>query len=368
MGEEQAPSVKNTLEILSWLVSMDTVQPAGVRRCQDEIRHRLRGVTSALHLCDFGTGRNLIAHFGAAKTGGVMLAGHLDVVPVSGQSWTGDPFQPSIRDGRIYGRGTTDMKGFVACALALAPLFARRAATCPLTICLTPDEETAFEGAKALPAQLRDLGIAPGGVIVGEPTMMAVGRAHSGFADMESVFSGIAAHASRQDLGANAIYAASDFVGRLAALDKRFAPEGTRISVGRITGGSARNIVAETCSVEWEIRHATAKPPVELQQAITEIGPFDGVSRSDHQLTSAAGLSAGVNDHFAQRLCDLGGRAAEQPLPFATEAGIYQAAGLPTVVCGPGSIEQAHKPDEFIEISQLEACLGLLASVQDVRT
>lgn len=363
----QLPSVEEALETLSWLVSMNTVSSQGATWCQDEIAERLHQFTPHVHLCDFGSGQNLIAHFGEKKTGGIMLAGHVDVVPAANQNWTGDPFRPCVRDGRIYGRGTTDMKGFVACTLASAPVFTSRAEKCPVTICLTPDEETAFDGARALPAQLKATGISPCGVIVGEPTQMTAGTSHPGFIDMESDFCGISAHASLQELGANAIYAASEFVTRLAKLDGQSASKGTRISVGCIKGGSARNIVAETCTVDWEIRHATASPATTLLNAIAGIAPFNRVSRCDLTINSVAGLSSDHNRQLALQLHKLAVPASPKPLLFATEAGIYQSAGLPSIVCGPGSIEQAHKPDEFLELSQLVSCLEFIGRIQDIQ-
>lgn len=352
--------IENVLDRLAWLIAMDTVEQRGAMECLALIAEYLTPYACEVHLCDVQGGRNLIAHFGADKAGGLMLAGHVDVVPVDNQIWSCSPFVARREAGRIFGRGACDMKGFVACLLGLAPHFAKNAHNIPVTICLTPDEETNFTGAGMLPTQLAALNMKPAGALVGEPTEMAIGTTHPGFVDMTSRYVGTSAHSARQDLGVNAIYAAAEFVTHLQELDRTFASKGSRISVGLMSGGNARNIVPEVCEVEWEIRHQTALPAPGLREAVQALKTESSARRTDRVERSVSGLVSDPACAFLAHIRTVLPDLQTVKLPFATEAGLYQAAGIPALVMGPGSIEQAHKPDEFVEILQLQLCVDAL--------
>ncbi|MDJ1007846.1 MAG: M20/M25/M40 family metallo-hydrolase [Paracoccaceae bacterium] len=359
---ELAAATKVAIDELFALIAMNTVSRAGADDCLSQIAMRVEDEGASVWLCPFDGGRNLIAHFGDRRPGGLMLAGHVDVVPVTGQSWASDPFEPRSDQGRIVGRGSTDMKGFVACCLALNDEIKATSRCRPVTLCLTPDEETAFRGAKALPEQLRELDIVPGAAIVGEPTEMEIAVRHPGFLDMTTTFHGKAAHASRKDLGVSAIQAAAAFVSHLYELDAQYADAGVQFSVGEMRGGSARNIVAENCTLDWEIRHTSAALGEEVKVALASFQSPNSARRFDQPLVTVPGLSMS-KDACPSWLATWIGDRAMSSMPFATEAGIYYGAGIPTLVMGPGSIAQAHRPDEFIEISQLMACLSTLCGL-----
>lgn len=325
---------------------------------------------------------NLLATIGPSVDGGVLLAGHTDVVPADEEAWTGAPFVAMRRRQRIYGRGAVDMKGFIACMLVMAPRFAAADLSLPIHLALTFDEEVGCRGAPILVAELLRTGPVPAVAIVGEPTEMAIIDAHKGCHEFTTVIHGLAGHGSAPDLGVNAVQVAARFVTRLMELgrslegralaDSLYDPPHTTINVGLVSGGTARNVVAGECVVEWEMRPVT-KADAEFVmagvRAVTEeltaemrsVHPEAGIET--HTEGAVDGLEK-VADSAAVALArDLLGERPTSVVSFGTEAGIFQAAGIPTVVCGPGSIETAHRPDEYIEISQLEACLDMLEAL-----
>ncbi|MGO9421876.1 acetylornithine deacetylase [Roseiarcus sp.] len=324
----------------------------------------------------------LLATVGPRVDGGVVLSGHTDVVPVEGQAWTSPPFVMREADGRLYGRGACDMKGFAACVLAMVPDFLTSPLKRPIHIVLSYDEETTCLGSTDVIAWFGKDEPRPSAVVVGEPTMMEVADAHKSVATIRTVVKGYEAHSALPALGANAVAAAADVVseiGRLAReyekgpLDPRFAPPYSTLHVGVIHGGTARNILARECAFDWEFRGLPGvlpAIPVGQVQAFVDTVALPRLTRfvtgptittEVEAVAPALGAEPGsAAETLALRLTKSNRTIA---VSFATESGHFQAAGIPTVVCGPGSIDQAHKPDEYVEESQLAACLAFLGAL-----
>jgi len=321
----------------------------------------------------------ILATIGPRVDGGVVLSGHTDVVPVDGQPWTNDPFSLRADGGLLYGRGACDMKGFDACVLAMVPAFKAAPLKRPIHIVLSYDEETTCLGSRDLIARFGKEEPTPGAVIVGEPTMMAAADSHKSVATLRTFVTGHEAHSAMPMLGANAVAIAADIVseiGRLGReyekgpLDPRFSPPYSTLHVGMIQGGAARNILARQCAFHWEFRGLPGVPTasaLEKVQAFVDAVALPRLTRFVSGPSIATQLEVDVPPLAAEP-----GSAAEtlalkltrsnhtMAVSFATEAGHFQAAGLPTIVCGPGSIDQAHKPDEYVAESQLAACLAFL--------
>jgi len=338
------------------------------------------GANISLSLDSSGGKANLFATIGGERDGGIVLSGHTDVVPVEGQDWSSDPFNLEERDGRLFGRGTCDMKGFLAICLAMAPRFSEAELKRPLHLAFTYDEEVGCLGGRALVEELKSADFRPSAVIVGEPTMMRVIEGHKGCHEYTTEFKGLECHASRPDLGINAVEYAARYISRLMELGeevKRFAPPNSRfeppwttVQVGRIQGGMARNVVAGQCEVEWEMRPVLAhdgdfvKRSIEayaeevLKPAMRQVSPdADIITRT---IGEVAGLQVVSDSEAREIVAELTGSNEADVVSFGTEAGLFQACGISTVICGPGSIEQAHKPDEFIEIAQLQAGIDMV--------
>lgn len=313
--------------------------------------------------------------------GGLVLSGHTDVVPVAGQDWSTDPFSADVRDGRVYGRGACDMKGFIAVALALVPEMRRRENARPLHLALSYDEEVGCLGAPRLIADMMDRGLRPGGCIVGEPTGMQIVIGHKGAGMYRCVVTGRAAHSSLAPSGVNAIEHAALLIAKLREIGRRLEREEihqtsfdvpySTIQVNRITGGSAGNIVADHCEMMVDIRHlpctdralliaeVEAYAAVEVLPAMREIAPEATVAF--HEVADIPAFSIAPDATLVRELARSNSvEGACGHVAFGTEAGLFQRAGIPTLVCGPGSIEQAHRPDEFVELDQLERCGRML--------
>lgn len=321
----------------------------------------------------------ILATIGPRVDGGVVLSGHTDVVPVEGQPWSSPPFALREESGRLYGRGACDMKGFDACVLAMAPAFRDAGLKRPVHVVFSYDEETTCLGSCDVIGWFGKDEPRPAAAIVGEPTMMAVADAHKSIATFRTLVTGLEAHSALPQLGANAIAAAADVVseiGRLARayeegpLDPRFTPPYSTLHVGTIRGGTARNILARECVFHWEFRGlpgvATASAAAKVQAFVDEIAAsrltrfVAGPSIETAMEVDVPPLAAepgSAAERLALRLTRSNGTIA---VSFATEAGHFQAAGLSTIVCGPGSIDQAHKADEFVDEAQLAACLDFL--------
>jgi acetylornithine deacetylase len=338
------------------------------------------GATISLSRDETGTKANLFATLGPAGDGGIVLSGHTDVVPAEPSEWTSDPYVLNERDGRLYGRGTCDMKGFIAAAIAMAPRFATVELKRPLHFALTYDEEVGCFGARALVQELERSGLRPAVAIIGEPTGMGVIEGHKGCYEYTTEFSGLEGHGSQPDKGVNAIEYAARYIARMLDLGEqmkqrapavsRFDPPWTTLQVGRIDGGKARNVIAGHCTVEWEMRPINladanyAKSDLrgyvesELLPAMRAVSPAcDIVIRT---VGEVEGLQVVDESEARNIVTELTGCHHADVVPFGTEAGLFQSAGISSIICGPGSIEQAHKPDEFIAIDQLAACLKML--------
>ncbi|WEX10516.1 acetylornithine deacetylase [Chelativorans sp. AA-79] len=339
------------------------------------------GARLSLHHDESGTKANLFATLGPEGDGGVVLSGHTDVVPVDGQDWTGDPFTLREADGRLYGRGTCDMKGFIACCLAMAPVFAARPLARPLHFAFTYDEEVGCFGARALMDELAQAGVRPAAAIIGEPTMMRIIEGHKGCYEYTTEFRGLEGHGSDPDRGVNAVHYAVRYIARLLELAEklkdrapatnRFQPPWTTLQAGRIEGGAARNVIAGHCVVEWEMRPVQAgdadfvKGNMQayidevLKPAMKEVAAEAEIVT--HVVGEVEGLEPVAESEARRIVSELTGLSEAEVVSFGTEAGLFQQAGISAVICGPGSIEQAHKPDEFVATEQLAACLGILA-------
>lgn len=338
------------------------------------------GAQLSVSLDESGTKANLFATIGPERDGGIVLSGHTDVVPVEGQDWTSDPFVMSERDGRLYGRGTCDMKGFIAACLAVAPRIARLDLSRPLHFAFTYDEEVGCLGARALVDELSKAGLRPAAAIIGEPTMMGVIEGHKGCYEYTTEFTGLEGHGSQPDKGVNAVEYAVRYISRLMALgaelkgrapaESRFSPPWTTVQVGRIAGGNARNTIAGHCSVEWEMRpvHTDDSDHVkrelgayvdqDLLPAMRHV--YQDASIVTHVIGEVRGLLPVSQSEARDIVFELTGNRQSELVSFGTEAGLFQEIGISSVICGPGSIAQAHKPDEFIAIEQLQACLDML--------
>ena len=377
------PALSRTLEILARLIAFDTVSDRSNCACVDYVAACLDAPDVTLFRAPNAAGDKaaLLATIGPAAPGGVLLSGHTDVVPVAGQDWSGDPFTLRREGDRLIGRGACDMKGFLACMIAAAPMFRAARLTRPITLAFSYDEETTCLGSLDLISRLGADLPKPMLTIVGEPTMLDVADAHKGVATFHTSVTGHAAHSSRPSLGADAVGIVCDIgaeIGRLARLretgagDARFDPPHSTFHVGIVRGGEARNVVASEASLHWEFR---ALPGETAKAANAEVQAFiDAVARPRLRrwigqgdiatemeidvpaLTPPTHLTPGVA--LALRLA---GRSATVTQPFASEAGHFQAAGIDTVLCGPGSIAQAHQPDEFVAVGQLAETLALFA-------
>ena len=322
----------------------------------------------------------LFATVGPARDGGVVLSCHSDVVPVAGQAWSADPFRLRREGGRLTARGACDMKGFLAACLAMMETFARAPLSAPVHLLMSYDEETTCLGPLDAIARFGAGFPRPGAVIVGEPTLMQVADAHKSVAAYTTTVFGRAAHSSNPALGANAIDGACALVADLAAFadelreqgdaSGRFDPAASTVSVGLIEGGTARNILAERCAFHWEFRGLPdSAPDVALRRlddaARERVLPRMRVHAPESRVETSADVEVpGLAPEPDSRALTLGLRLTRSnhaiAVSYATEAGRFQAAGVPTIVCGPGDIAQAHQPDEFITEAQLVACLRFL--------
>ncbi|WP_108444915.1 acetylornithine deacetylase [Halomonas denitrificans] len=333
---------------------------------------------------DDGKKANLLARIGPNVAGGVVLSGHTDVVPVDGQPWSSDPFTLTDKgDGRLYGRGTCDMKGFIACALAEVPRWADLPLDTPIWLALSYDEEVGCIGAPRMIETLLADHPRPAAVIVGEPTMMHPVVAHKGATNLRTTVTGRASHSSQVNQGVSAIHVAARLVTRIedvmaelraeGRIDEAFNVVHSSLHVGKIQGGTAINIMARECSFEWEIRHlpsdrfeellgrvnATA---AELEAEMKQRAPEAGIVTE--ALNTTVPALADDNNAEVLALCrELLDERPASAVAYATEAGQFQREGLPTVICGPGSIGQAHQPDEYLDIEQLEAGAQFMAAL-----
>lgn len=324
---------------------------------------------------------NLFASFGPEENGGIVLSGHTDVVPVDGQDWSSDPFKPEIRDNRLYGRGSADMKSFVGTALSLAEEIGRTKLARPIHFALSYDEEVGCAGVGGLLEDLASADICPALAIIGEPTQMAVVGAHKAGAVIATRCCGREGHSGKPDLGANAVMMAGEFISYLAALgetlkrdrDEDFDPPYTTLQANMVSGGTAVNVLARDASVTWEYRALPDRDTAALLRQIenhveTEILPKyrAAVPNARFETTIRArypGLVLHADSPAVAMVREITGINAVSAVSYGTEAGLFQNAGIPAVICGPGSIDQAHKADEFIALSEIGLCEEFLHKV-----
>ncbi|WP_404414351.1 acetylornithine deacetylase [Vreelandella aquamarina] len=376
--------MQEAIDLLERLVAFDTTSSESNLALIEFVEDYLAGygVESERVMSPCGQKANLIARIGPDAPGGVMLSGHTDVVPVTGQPWSSDPF--TLRDdgdGRLYGRGTCDMKGFIACALAMVPVWSRAALEQPIYFGFSYDEEIGCVGAPDLIRRFHTHYSTTAHVIVGEPTGMQPVVAQKGATNLRTTVTGCEAHSSQVNQGTSAIHVAARLVtfieDTMAALidegrlDDAFNVPHTSLHVGKIKGGTAINIMARECQFEWEIRHLPtdtfddifARFEAYCQTLITQLRAAGKQLSIDTQAlnTTVPGLADHDNDQVLRLAsAHLPKACCQHAVAYATEAGQFQQVGLQAIILGPGSIAQAHQPDEYIDKSELEACVAFM--------
>ncbi len=375
-------TLQRTKEILSDLIAFETVSADS----NLEIIHYLTDFLEALGARCIqtqdatGAKANIFATLGPEMDGGIVLSGHTDVVPVADQDWTSDPFQMVERDGKLFGRGTCDMKGFIAAALAFAETLDATQLTQPLHFSFTYDEETGCLGARNLVDDLSERGIVPDIAIIGEPTEMRVIEGHKGCYEYTTSFVGLEGHSSAPDDGVNAAEYAARYIGKLLELrqilksraptDSPFEPPWTTVNIGRISGGVAHNVIASKAEVAWEMRPVQSSDADLVKRALTDYvehallpemqAVHSAATITQQAVAEVTGLEPMDKNAARDLVAELTGANGTGVVSFATEAGLFQQLGVQAIVCGPGSITQAHKADEFVEIEQLELCCRML--------
>jgi acetylornithine deacetylase len=379
-----------TLKILSDLIKFQTVSGTSnielIEYCENKLE--VLGANSFKTFDNKKLRANLFSTINAKQKlngDGIILSGHTDVVPASAKDWASNPYVASERDNKVFGRGSCDMKGFIACTLALAPYFASENLKKPIHFSYTYDEETACQGAPVMLKELKRRQINCSVCIVGEPTNMKAIQAHKGCYEYSTHFSGLAGHSSAPDKGVNAVEYATKFVNKLMelrqTLKKRepknsiFSPPYTTLQIGRIKGGIARNVIADQCTVDWELRPVVFEDGVFVNQAMDNY--VKDILLPDMRKTypesnirkeiigEIIGFNKEEKSEAINLICNLTGDNSRDVVSFGTEAGLFQELGISTVVCGPGSIEQAHKTDEYVSFNELKLCLKMLIDLKD---
>ena len=373
------PAATAAISLLGRLVGFDTVSANSNLPLIDFVAEYLdsHGVASVQVASDDGRKAGLIASIGRPVEGGVVLSGHTDVVPVEGQAWSSDPFTLTRRGERLHGRGTADMKGFIAAVLALVPWFRAQPLQRPIHFAFSYDEEVGCLGAPRLIEALLARVPAPAFAIIGEPTGMQVAERHRGINSFVTTVSGRGGHSSAPERGVNAIVLAARLaleLERLAAAPAADHEDGgdgelepVTVNVGRIEGGAAVNMIAEHCRLVWECRSASDRAAPQLAARLERFAadlvaparlraPEVAVATQEQVAVPAFVAGPAVKAVALQ----LSGHDHCIELPFTSEAGLFQRAGIPAVVCGPGRLSEAHQPDEFVACDELAACLRFL--------
>jgi acetylornithine deacetylase len=383
-----APQHFTPREMIEKLVSFDTTSHLSNLELIAFVESYLEshGVFSRRVMNEEGTKANLFATLGdEMQAGGIVLSGHTDVVPVEGQDWSSDPFNVVERDGKLFGRGTSDMKSFIALALACVPALLKDGPKVPVHFALSYDEEVGCLGVRPMiESIIRDLP-RPQVVIVGEPSSMKVVNAHKGIQSYQTTVTGLEFHSSQTHLGVSAIQHAAELISFLMTLAEemrergdasgRFSPPYTTINVGTIKGGTALNIIPKSCSFLWEYRCLPDADPAEIvtrfnAYAEEDVLPrmravFPGAKIETVTRAQSPGLAALEGDPGETLVMKLAQCNSAEAVSYNTEAGLFQLADIPTVVCGPGDIAQAHKPDEFVELSQIAECETFMRRLAD---
>jgi acetylornithine deacetylase len=382
---------RSTISFLRDLIAFPTVSRdpnrALIAYCADYLRSI--GAVVEIIAANSGDKANLYATIGPDMVPGVILSGHTDVVPVDGQLWTKPPFEAVVESGRVYGRGTADMKGFVAAALSCAGIAAQRHLQTPLQtplhLALSYDEEIGCVGVRSLIDMLAAAPVKPAMCIVGEPTAMAIATGHKGKTAIEAACVGSAAHSALAPQAVNAIHLACDLIAQIRHLQDDMITDGaqdsaydipyTTLHAGLITSGVALNIVPDHAVVTFEIRNLAADDPEAILHRLRRaIAPVIAVARKRAAeadivfkvINSYPGLETSLDEAVVAMVAELTGRDERIKVAFGTEGGLFsQRLGIPAVVCGPGSMEQGHKADEFVTLAQLDSCDAMLASLVD---
>ena len=382
-----------TLKILSDLIKFQTVSGTSNLKLIEYCEKKLDklGAISFKTFHDSKQQANLFSTINGKKKsdgGGIILSGHTDVVPASGKKWSSDPFIATEKNNKIYGRGSCDMKGFIACTLALAPFFASQNLKKPIHFSFTYDEETACQGAPIMLKELKKRNVKCSICIVGEPTSMKAIQAHKGCSEYSTYFTGLAGHGSAPDKGVNAVEYASRYINKLMELREElkkrvpknsvFTPPYSTIQIGGIKGGLARNVIADQCTVDWEMRpvipedgkfvteNIEAYAKNVLLPEMRKVYPKANIKKEI--IGEIMGFTKEEKSDAVNLVCNLTGDNSRDVVSFGTEAGLFQELGISTVVCGPGSIEQAHKIDEYVSFDQLKLCLKMLIDLKEQLT
>lgn len=367
-------------EMLARLVAYDTTSRNSNLELITFVEDYLASHGVASRRIEYQPGKmNLFATIGPTDRGGIILSGHSDVVPVDGQDWTVEPFVLSERDGRLYGRGTSDMKGFIATALALTPAFKARPLKTPIHLAISCEEETGCRGVRPMIEALGKILPTALGVIVGEPTNMKVIDTQKGIASFITEVRGLEGHSSEPARGVNAIFAAGHLVVEMERIalalrsaadsSSRFDAPYTTLHVGVISGGTAKNIIPGRCAITWEMRLLPGASPDEaveqiaqraalLETEMKKISPLASIVT--RQINAVPALHATPGSVLQALIMKIVRTNKVYAASYATEASLFQHAGMDALICGPGSIEQAHKADEYIEVDQIEQCTRFL--------
>ena len=380
---------KNSVKILTDLISFKTISGEDnnslIDYCDDILKKI--GASSFRTFDDDKKRVNLFATIKAKNSTNkkpIIFSGHTDVVPVS-KGWSTDPFIATIKNNKLYGRGSCDMKGFIACTLAFAPIYSETNLDRDIHFSFTFDEETACQGAPILIEELKKRNITDGICIIGEPTNMKIIDAHKGCYEYTTYFEGLAGHSSAPNKGVSAVEYASRYVNRLIELRERlverapkdsiFDPPHSTLSIGGIFGGIAHNVIADKCHVNWETRPVVKEDAIFLNKELDKyaneillpemIKVYPNSSIKKKIIGEIVGFDREAKSDACELISSLTGDNSRQVVSFGTEAGLFQEIGISTVVCGPGSIEQAHKIDEYIILDELKKCLKLLNGIKD---
>ncbi len=376
-----------TLELIETLIGFDTVSRNSNLGLIEWVRDYLKRLGAASRLSYDATKKkaNLFATLGEPREAGLALCGHTDVVPVDGQPWSSDPFKALRREERVYGRGSADMKSFIACTLAAAPMFLGAPLKRPVHLAYTYDEEVGCLGAPVLIRDLQAAGIKPAGCIIGEPTGMQVMIGHKGLRVYRCCVRGFETHSSLAPSGVNAIEYAARLIARIREIALELRESGPRddsfsvphftMNTGTIKGGTAHNIVPRDCEFRFDLRYlpgTDAAAPVEHLRRYAAEALLPEMRRTSAEADirieleeDVPALDTAAEDRLAYLGTRLSGNERLGRVPFATDGGHFQRAGVPTIIIGPGSIEQAHKPDEYIAFDQIVKCEQFLESLKN---
>mgnify|MGYP001183859044 FL=1 len=378
-----------TLKILDNLIKFQTVSGASnldlIQYCEEILNKS--GAKSFKTFNKSSTQANLFSTIEAenANQKGIVLSGHTDVVPAIPSDWASDPYIAFKKDNKVYGRGTCDMKGFIACTLAVAPLFASSKLKKPVHFSYTFDEETGCLGAPLVLADLKKRNLDFSACIIGEPTNMRAITANKGYNEYVTHFTGLSGHASNPDSGISAIEFAVEYSNELMELKKQltkrksenklFSPPYSTLQIGKISGGIGANVIADKCSLEWEVRPINKEDSDFVTKSIDnfvkdillpKIKKNNPKGNIEKQIIGeVVGFSKEENSEAVNLVCNITGDNSNGAMSFGTEAGLFQNSGISTVICGPGSIDQAHTVDEYITYDQLKECLKMLISLKE---